>query len=166
VLGSGASKGQQSIDDRGLAPPPVIPPSGHLWRAPTSIRLQSRSRFFAKGHLWPRGTASFARALSPCGRPRARLLGPGQSDFGRIYVPSGKDALGSIHWNVDQKNTTHFQTSTRFFATRFFQMPARGRGRKSEGAKKHHPFPDGVFFCDGVSPKKSLIKIAKRTTSA
>ena len=26
-------------------------------------------------------------------------------------------------------------TSTRFFATRFFQMPARGRGGKSEGAK-------------------------------
>jgi hypothetical protein len=33
--------------------------------------------------------------------------------------------------------------STRFFATRFFQMPARGRGGKSEGAKKHLPFPDG-----------------------
>jgi Bacterial conjugation TrbI-like protein len=41
------------------------------------------------------------KALSPCGRPRARLLGPGQSDFGRIYIPSGKDALGSMHWNVD-----------------------------------------------------------------
>src|SRR4029077_21190066 len=39
-------------------------------------------------------------ALSPCGRPRARLLGPGQSDFGRIYIPSGKDALGSMHWNA------------------------------------------------------------------
>jgi hypothetical protein len=34
-------------------------------------------------------------------RSETRLLGPGQSDFGRIYVPSGKDALGSMHWNVD-----------------------------------------------------------------
>jgi hypothetical protein len=78
-----------------------LPPSGHLWRAPTSIRFQSRSRLFAKGHLWPRGTASFARALSPCGRPRARLLGPGQSDSGRIDISTVKDALGSMQWDVD-----------------------------------------------------------------
>jgi hypothetical protein len=81
----------------------VWPPSGHLWRAPTSIRLQSRSRLFAKGHLWPRGTASFARPLPPkrCGLPRASLLGPRQSDFGRIDISTGKGALGSMQWNVD-----------------------------------------------------------------
>jgi hypothetical protein len=45
----------------------VWPPSGHLWRAPTSIRLQSLSRLFAKGHLC-RGPTSFAR-------PRARAAG-------------------------------------------------------------------------------------------
>jgi hypothetical protein len=32
------------------------------------------------------------------------------------------------------------------FRDAFFQMPARERGGKSEGAKKHHAFPDGVFF--------------------
>jgi hypothetical protein len=37
-------------------------------------------------------------------------------------------------------------TSTRFFATRFFQMPARGRGGKSEGGKKRHAFPRRSFF--------------------
>src|ERR1700719_1339897 len=65
------------------------PPSGHLWRAPTSIRLRSRSRLFSKGHLWPRGTAILARALSPkrCGLARASLLGPWQShndDFAEL----------------------------------------------------------------------------------
>jgi hypothetical protein len=29
------------------------------------------------------------------------LLGPGQSDFGRIDISTGKGALGSMHWNVD-----------------------------------------------------------------
>jgi hypothetical protein len=44
------------------------------------------------------------------------------------------------------KNTTHFQTEfliTRFFATRFFQMPADLVG--IGGGKKHHAFPDGAF---------------------
>jgi hypothetical protein len=35
------------------------------------------------------------------GLPRANLLGPGQSDFGRIDVSTVKGALGSMHWNVD-----------------------------------------------------------------
>jgi hypothetical protein len=42
----------------------------------------------------------------PC-RPKAagglELVspGPGQSDFGRIDISTVKDALGSMHWNVD-----------------------------------------------------------------
>src|SRR4029077_13961239 len=36
--------------------------------------------------------------------------------------------------------------STRFFATRFFQMPARGRGGKSEGAKKTPRIFQTEFF--------------------
>ena len=56
---SGASKGQQSIDDRGLAPLRSSMASPYLYW------LHSRGRLFAKGHLWARGTASFARALSP-----------------------------------------------------------------------------------------------------
>src|ERR1700730_6413968 len=76
----------------------VWPPSGHLWRALTSIRLQSWGRHFGQGHLWPRGTASFARPLPPkrCGLPRANLLGPRQSDFGRIDVSTVKGALGNV----------------------------------------------------------------------
>ena len=27
--------------------------------------------------------------------------GPGQTDFGRIDISTVKDALGSMHWNVD-----------------------------------------------------------------
>jgi hypothetical protein len=81
----------------------VWPPSGHLWGALTSIRLPSWSRFLGKGHLWPRRTASFARALPPrrCGLRRASLPDPGQSDFGHIGISTVKDALGSMHWNVD-----------------------------------------------------------------
>src|ERR1700730_5672978 len=30
-----------------------------------------------------------------------QLLGPGQSDFGRIDISTVKDALGSMHWDVD-----------------------------------------------------------------
>jgi hypothetical protein len=49
-----------------------------------------RGRLFAKGHLWPRGTASFAEPLPKrCGLPR-----PGQSDFGRIDISTVKDTLG------------------------------------------------------------------------
>ena len=36
-----------------------------------------------------------------CELPRASLPGPGQSDFGRIDISTVKDALGSMHWNVD-----------------------------------------------------------------
>jgi hypothetical protein len=47
---------------------------------------------FGKGHLWPLGTASFAKPLSPkrCGLPGARL-----------NVSTIKDALGSVHGDVD-----------------------------------------------------------------
>ena len=81
----------------------VWPPLRSSMASPYLYWLHSRGRLFAKGHLWPLETASFARALSPkcSGRPRARLLGPGQNDFGRIYIPSGKDALGPMHWDVD-----------------------------------------------------------------
>ena len=41
----------------------VWPPSGHLWPAPTSIRLQSRSRLFAKGHLPSTSQKSASSAL-------------------------------------------------------------------------------------------------------
>jgi hypothetical protein len=86
-----SSRGQargQSIDDRGSAP------CGHLWRALTSIRLQSRGRHFGKAL----GTASFARPLprKRCGPPR-----PGQNDFGCIDILTVKDAPGSMHWDVD-----------------------------------------------------------------
>src|SRR5258708_12340744 len=57
---------------------------------------------FRQGHLWPRGTASFARPLPPKGRgrPRASLLGPRQSDLRRIHFSAVKDALRSVHWQV------------------------------------------------------------------
>jgi hypothetical protein len=46
-------------------------------------------------------------------------------------------------------------TSTRFFATRFFQMPARGRGGKSEGAKKNHAMGSGDGqLCETPCPPK------------
>ena len=66
-----------------------------------AIRVQSRGRHFGKGHLWALGTASFATALSPAGCLELSLPGPGQSDFGRIDISTVKDALGSMHWNVD-----------------------------------------------------------------
>jgi hypothetical protein len=69
---------QQSIDDRGLAPP-----------AEQTLR---------QGHLWPRGTASFARAPPPkgCGRPRASRLGPGQSDLRRIHFSVVDDIKAEV----------------------------------------------------------------------
>ena len=73
----------------------VCPPSGHLWRAPTSIRHQSRSRPFAKGHIWPWGTASFGRPLPPKG------CGPSRASLGLAQGSTVKGALGSMHWNVD-----------------------------------------------------------------
>src|SRR5947207_2739694 len=80
-------------------------PSGSSMASRSPIRVQSRGRLFGKGHLWPPGTARFARPLPPkrCGLPRLILLGPGQSDFGRIYFPTGKDALGPMHWHVGAK---------------------------------------------------------------
>jgi hypothetical protein len=41
-----------------------------------------------------------------CETPAAQVLrairpGPGQTDFGRIDISTVKDALGSMHWNVD-----------------------------------------------------------------
>jgi hypothetical protein len=27
-------------------------------------------------------------------------------DFGRIYAPTGKDARGSLHWDIDQRPVT------------------------------------------------------------
>ena len=107
----------------------VWPPSGHLWRAPTSIRLQSRSRLFAKGHLWALGTASFAR---PPARPSAagclELVspGPGQTDFGRIDISTAKDALGSMHC----ENTPRLCSRHRMIGVK----PASGRLCASSGA--------------------------------
>jgi hypothetical protein len=74
----------------------VWPPLRSSMASPYLYRLHSRGRLFAKGHLWPRETASFARALSPkcSGLPRASP--PGQSDFGRIDISTVKDALGSM----------------------------------------------------------------------
>ena len=47
----------------------VWPPLRSSMASPyLSIRLQSRSKLFAKGHLWPRGTASFRE---PCRRSAA-----------------------------------------------------------------------------------------------
>ena len=127
----------------------VWPPSGHLWRAPTSIRLQSRSRFFAKGYLWPRGTASFARALSPkrCELPRASLPGPGQSDFGRIDISTVKDALGSMQWDVDHRADADALQAAVLRVRRF--LPAIFFGETP--SQKNHPkkTPSGkcvVFF--------------------
>jgi hypothetical protein len=64
---------------------PFVTPCGSSMASRYAIRVQSRGRHFGKGHLWALGTASFARPLPPkrCGLPRANLLGPGQSDFGR-----------------------------------------------------------------------------------
>ena len=43
----------------------VWPPLRSSMASPYLYWLHSRGRLFAKGHLWPRETASFARALSP-----------------------------------------------------------------------------------------------------
>ena len=72
------------IATRGSQSAPLMTQPPFFIRYP--IRVQSRGRLFGKGHLWPRGTAGFARPRPPrrCGLARAGLLGPGQSDFGRI----------------------------------------------------------------------------------
>jgi hypothetical protein len=74
-----------------------LPPS------PFPSRLPPSARDTYAEHLWPLGTAGFATALPPrrCGLPGARLLGPGQRDFGHIDVATVKDALGSAHWHID-----------------------------------------------------------------
>jgi len=52
--------------------------------------------------------------------------------------------------------------STRFFATRFFQMPARGRGGKSEGAKKHHASSRRSFFSDAFRGRGGNLEVTKK----
>jgi hypothetical protein len=95
ALGSGARKGGSPIDDRGLAPLPVIYGEPLPYSGPIA------------GHTLRQGTPMAAGDGQPCEAPTLRpsasvcLDLPGQSDFGRIDVPTGKDALGSMHWNVD-----------------------------------------------------------------
>src|SRR6476646_10343111 len=64
----------------------------------------------------------------------------------KIGEPCRRVKIGEPCRRVKIGEPSH--TSTRFFATRFFQMPARGRGGKSEGAKKHHAFSRRSFFSD------------------
>jgi hypothetical protein len=47
--------------------------------------------------------ASGGRQLceTPCPPKRCGLPRPGQSDFGRIDISTVKDALGSVHWEID-----------------------------------------------------------------
>ena len=68
----GASKGQQPIDDRGLAP------LRHLWRALTSIRVQSRGRPTpARDTYGLGGRPALRNFLPPKRRRPLELVSPG-----------------------------------------------------------------------------------------
>src|SRR6476660_9768146 len=79
----------------------VWPPSGHLWRALTSIRLQSWADTSARDTYGLGGPPALRDPCRLRAASKLSLPGPGQSDFGRIDISTVKDALGSMHWNVD-----------------------------------------------------------------
>ena len=115
-----------------------------------------------KGHLWALRTASFARALSPCGRPRARLLGPGQSDFGRDLHSVGKRCAGIVlRGCLTEKSLVKIGASSR--TTRF----ASKRGEFSPNGVAIWIFgSDSGGVLRGCLTEKSLVKIgaSSRTT--
>jgi hypothetical protein len=88
-----------SRDDSEPTAKRATPPGGHRDRERAAVR-----------DLDP-PVAAFQRSIATlpsgppkgCGRPRASLLGPGQSDFGRIDISTVKDALGSMQWDVDHR---------------------------------------------------------------
>jgi hypothetical protein len=95
-----------------------------------------------------------AKSLPFASRPRVKF-GIRKNDAAlsprKIFGAKGQQSIDDFCEGVSPKKSLikigePSHTSTRFFATRFFQMPARGRGGKSEGAKKHHAFSRRSFF--------------------
>src|SRR5262249_41700684 len=93
-------------------------PMGHLWRSHCPLgspNSQSRGRSedtygFGDGHLLQVGRHDLLIAHVPSGgrspptiaaRPLCPV--PRQDDFPRGNVPTGKDALRSIHWKLDDR---------------------------------------------------------------
>src|SRR5262249_23446908 len=90
---------------------------GHLWRPryPWLAKLveswpELGHLGFGDGHLLPVGAHDRLLAQMTSGGRSSRTLVeqplcsvPRQDDFPRGHVPTGKDALRSIHWNLDDR---------------------------------------------------------------